>query len=82
MFHYILCFAHYLLLNMSLLFMQQHSPDFKGFLGIAITPGEKCKGAMKYPYKNFILKVLKTFLIEGNDSHGGLFKTNHTATSL
>lgn len=30
---------------------------------------------MKYPYKNFILKVLKTFLTGGNYSQGGLFKT-------
>lgn len=35
---------------------------------------------MKYSYKNFILKVLKTLLIEGNFSQGDLFKTHYTAT--
>lgn len=50
--------------------------------GTAKTPGEKCIRAMKYPYKNFILKVLKTFLIEGNYSQGGFFKTHYTATLI
>lgn len=37
---------------------------------------------MKYPYKNFILEELKTFLIEGNYSQGGLCKTHYTAALI
>lgn len=37
---------------------------------------------MKYPYKNFILEVLKTFLIEGNYSQGVFFKTHYAATLI
>lgn len=55
----------------------------KDFEKLQKNPGEKYNGAMQYPYKIFILNVLKTFSIEGNYSQGGLFKKkNHTATSL
>lgn len=56
----------------------------KYFEKLQKNPGEKYNGAMKYPYKIFVLNVLKTLSIEGNYSQGGLFikKKNHTATSL